>query len=73
MATLKIKLLLKHTGISSSIPLDFELLYSAMPYHQSGLRNRLYCEITFNDYGRVIQSTGASPDAKYEILDISLE
>ena len=55
------------------IPLDFEMLDSAMPYYQSGLRNRLCYEITFNNYGRVIQSTGASPDVKHEISDISLE
>ena len=32
------------------IPLDFEMLDSAAPYYQAGLRNRLYYEITFNDY-----------------------
>ena len=32
------------------IPLDFEMLDSALPYYQAGLRNRLGYEITFNDY-----------------------
>ena len=35
------------------IPLDFEMLDSATPYYQAGLRNRLCCELTFNDYNRV--------------------
>ena len=44
-----------------------------MPYHQSGLGKRLCYELTFNDYSRVIVSTGASQDATYKIKDISLE
>ena len=32
------------------IPLDFEMLDSAMPYYQAGLRNRLSYELKFNDY-----------------------
>ena len=55
------------------IPLDFEMLDSALPYYQVGLRNRLCYEITFNDYDRVIKSAVASPDTKYEISNISLE
>ena len=35
------------------IPLDFEMLDSAAPYCQAGLRNRLCYELTFNDYNRV--------------------
>ena len=54
------------------IPLDFEMLDSSIPYYQVGLRNRLCYEITFNNYSRVIKSAVASPDAKYEISDISL-
>ena len=58
------------------IPLDFEMLDSAAPYYQAGLRNRLCYEPTFNDYNRVTTS-GVSlpkvPDAKYKITDISLE
>ena len=42
------------------IPLDFEILDSAMPYYQVGLRSRLCYEITFNDYKRVINSSVAS-------------
>ena len=55
------------------IPLDFEMLDSTMPYYQAGLGNRLCYEITFNDCDRVIKSAVTSPDAKYEISNISLE
>ena len=58
------------------ISLDFEMLDSAAPYYQAGLRNRLCYEITFNDYNRVTKSAVSSPkvpDAKYKITDISLE
>ena len=55
------------------IPLDFEMLDSSAPYYQAGLGNRLCYEITFNDYNRVTKSAVASPDAKYEISNISLE
>ena len=58
------------------IPLDFEMLDSAAPYYQAGLRNRLCYELTFNNYNRVTKS-GVSPpkvpNAKYKITDISLE
>ena len=53
------------------IPLDFEILDSAMPYYQAGLRNRLSYELKFNDYNRVINSS--KTDAMYKITDISLE
>ena len=58
------------------IPLDFEMLDSAAPYYQAGLRKRLCYELTFNDYNRVTKSGVSSPkvpDAKYKITDISLE
>ena len=58
------------------IPLDFEMLDSAAPYYQAGLRNRLCYELTFNDYNQVTKSGVSSPkvpDAKYLITDISLE
>ena len=67
----------KDTAIASTyrnkfiIPLDFEILDSAMPYYQAGLGNRLCYEITFNEYGQMICS--ASTDATYEVSDISLE
>ena len=32
------------------IPFDFEMLDSAAPYYQAGLRKRLCYELTFNDY-----------------------
>ena len=53
------------------IPLDFEMLGSAAPYYQVGLRNRLSYELLFNDYNRVINSS--KTDAMYKITDISLE
>ena len=58
------------------IPLDFEMLDSAAPYYQAGLRNRLCYELTFNDYNRVTKSGVSSPkapDAKYKITDISFD
>ena len=55
------------------IPLDFEMLDSALPYYQAGLGNRLCYKIMFNNYNQVIKSAVASPDAKYEISNISLE
>ena len=53
------------------IPLDFEMLDSAMPYYQVGLRKRLSYELLFNDYNRVINSS--KTDAMYKSTDISLE
>ena len=58
------------------IPLDFEMLDSAAPYYQAGLRNRLCYELTFNDCNGVTKSGVSSPkvpDTKYKITDISLE
>ena len=58
------------------ILLDFEMLDSAAPYYQAGLRNRLCYELTFNDYNQVTKSAVSSPkvpDTKYKITDISLE
>ena len=49
------------------------MLDSSASYYQAGLENRLYYEITFNDYNQVINSSVAAPDAKYKITDISLE
>ena len=50
------------------IPLDFEMLDSAAPYYQEGLRNRLCYEITFNDYNRVTKSAVSPP--KFQMLSI---
>ena len=55
------------------IPLGFEMLDSALPYYQVGLRNRLCYKITFNDYNRATKSPVASSDDKHEISNISLE
>ena len=52
------------------IPMDFELLESSMPFHQSALADRLEYEFTFNEYSNVILGT---PNMKYEIKNISLE
>ena len=53
------------------IPLGFEMLDSAMPYYQAGLRNRLSYELKFNDCNRVINSS--KTNTTYKITDISLE
>ena len=58
-------------GNKFNIPLDFEMLDSAMPYYQSGLRNRLGYKLLFNDYNQVINSS--KTNATYKITDISLE
>ena len=58
------------------IDLDFEMLDSAAPYYQAGLRNKLCYKLTFNDYNQVTKSGVSSPkvpDTKYKITDISLE
>ena len=57
------------------ISLNFEMLESTIPYYQLGLGNRLCYKIMFNDYDRVIISprSPAKPDAKYKIMDVSLE
>ena len=39
------------------IPLDFQLLESHVPFHQSSLGDRLEYELTFNSYSRVIQAS----------------
>ena len=58
------------------IPLDFEMLDSAAPYYQAGLRNRLCYELTFSDHNQVTKSEVSLPkvpDSKYKVTDISLE
>ena len=52
------------------VPLDFELLESHMPFYQAALGDRFEYELTFNDYSRVIKSTG---DGSYKIYNICLE
>ena len=71
--TAKDNAIAKAYGNKFIIPLDFEMLDSSAPYYQAGLRNRLCYKITFNDYNQVINSSVATPDAKYKIPDISLE
>ena len=61
----------KAYGEKFIVPLDLEMLDSLMPCYQAGLG--LCYEMTFNSYGGVNQSTGASPDATYKIMDITLE
>ena len=46
------------------IPLDFEMLDSAAPYYEAGLRNRLCYEITFNNYNQVTKSRVSSPKSQ---------
>ena len=69
----EIKAIADAYGNKFIIPLDFEMLDISAPYYQAGCRNRLCYEITLNNYNQVINSTVASPDAKYKITDISLE
>tara|TARA_B110000881_G_scaffold89251_1_gene78387 strand:- start:1327 stop:2613 length:1287 start_codon:yes stop_codon:yes gene_type:complete len=54
-----------------SIPLDFELLTSHMPFFQHQLKDRLSYELTFASYGKVIVST--DNNASYTISDIHME
>ena len=53
------------------VPLDFELLHSHLPFHQSSFNDGLSYEIYFNDYSEVIISSDTN--AVYTITDISLE
>ena len=62
------KLIADAYGNKFIIPLDFEMLDSAKPYYQVGLRNRQSYELKFNDYNRVINSS--KTDATYKITDI---
>ena len=50
------------------IPLDFEMLDSAAPYYRAGLRNRLWYELTFNNYNRVTTSGVSLP--KFQMQSI---
>ena len=61
----------KAYGNRFCIPLDFELLETHMPFYQAGLGDRLECELTFNDYNKVIRST--DPTSSYIIKNIRLE
>ena len=53
------------------IPLDHEILESALPLYQYGLGSRLTYELTFADYSDVIKASNL--DATYTIYNISLE
>ena len=65
----------KAYGNKFTIPLNFEMLESLIPYYQLGLRNHLCYEITFSEYGKVNIASGhaTTPNAKYELKDIALE
>ena len=64
----------KAYGNKFIISLDFEMLDSAMPCYQGGLGNRLCCEITFNEYGKINDMhQNNQSDATYKISDMSLE
>ena len=57
-----------------SIPLDFELLNSHMPFFQNEFKDRLSYELTFNDYSKVVVASGnAANNTNYTISDIHLE
>ena len=47
------------------------MLETHMPFYQSGLSDRLEFELTFNDYDKVMKSTGKN--ASYIISNICLE
>ena len=49
LQTPKIKAIADAYGNKFIIPLDFEMLDSAAPYYQAGLRSRLCYELTFNN------------------------
>ena len=53
------------------IPLDFEILESALPLYQYGLGSHLTYELTFADYSDVIKASNS--DAAYTVSNISLE
>ena len=53
------------------IPLEFEILESALPLYQYGLGSRLTYELIFADNFNVIKAL--NPDATYTISNISLE
>ena len=57
------------------IPLDFEMLDSAAPYYQAGLRQRLVMSLLSMITTELsnLQYHQKVPDAKYKITDISLE
>ena len=57
------------------IPLDFEMLDSAAPYYQAGLRQRLVTSLRSMITTELsnLQYHQKVPDAKYKITDISLE
>ena len=54
------------------VPLDFELLESHIFFHQAALGDRLEYELTFNDYSRVIVTSGNNKGS-YKIDNICLE
>ena len=58
-------------GNRFSIPLDFEILETHIPFYQAGLGDRLEYELTFNDYNKIIKSGDAN--ATYKIKNICLE
>lgn len=43
-----------------------------MPFYQSALSDRLECELTINDYRRVIKAT-SDADVSFEVGNICLE
>ena len=54
------------------IPLDFELISSHMPIHQSDIKEHLEFQLTFNDRNKIVKASGDT-DAKYAISEVNLE
>lgn len=63
----------EHYGSRFSIPLDFEMLETHMPFYQSGLgEDRLEYEFTFHEPKHVVIAD-SDVNASYTVSDISLE
>ena len=65
------KTLSKVYGSRFKIPLDFEMLTTAMPFNQYGLNERFSYILTFNNKGKFIKSP--TSNGTYSVSDIQLE
>ena len=65
------KILSKVYGKRFKIPLDFEMLTTAMPFNQYGLSERFSYSLTFNNKEKFIKSQ--TSNGTYSVSDIQLE
>ena len=65
------KTLSKVYGTRFKIPLDFEMLTTAMPFNQYGLSERFSYTLTFNNKEKFIKSS--TSNGAYSVSDIQLE